>query len=165
MQKLPPRYVQAAQGSYAVVCLSWQASSSNVQNVTADAKLDCACDYLCPPAVQKLNGINSLQGCQNNPVQVSSLDLASFDSVRTFASDFNARNVPLAVLICNAGVMAPPRRLETQDGCESQFQVQCSPLHSKITSQAHSSACFCACCTPPDHACYFCDDLPIHCLC
>lgn len=74
-------------------------------------------------AAKKLNGINSLQGCQNNPVQVSSLDLASFDSVRTFASDFNARNVPLAVLICNAGVMAPPRRLETQDGCESQFQV------------------------------------------
>lgn len=74
-------------------------------------------------AAKKLNGIKPLQGCQNYPVQVSPLDLASFDSVRAFASNFNARSVPLAVLICNAGVMAPPNRLETQDGCEQQFQV------------------------------------------
>jgi len=56
-------------------------------------------------------------------VEVGSLDLASLDSVRSFASSFNARGLPLALLICNAGIMAPPKRLVTKDGFEQQFQV------------------------------------------
>lgn len=101
------------------------------------------------PAIQKLNETKSLQGCQNYPVQVSSLDLASLDSVRAFASNFNARSLPLALLICNAGVMAPPKRLETQDGCEQQFQVQCQccmrmPLqqHAYVACSTHMHARF-----------------------
>lgn len=51
-------------------------------------------------------------------VSVEALDLADLGSVRSFADRFAAG--PLDLLILNAGVMAPPRRLTT-DGFESQF--------------------------------------------
>jgi NAD(P)-dependent dehydrogenase (short-subunit alcohol dehydrogenase family) len=54
-------------------------------------------------------------------IEVGILDLASLDSVRGFALRELARNLPLDLLIDNAGVMAPPRRLETADGFELQF--------------------------------------------
>lgn len=50
-------------------------------------------------------------------VEVRELDLADLSSVRTFADGFDGH---LDLLINNAGVMAPPRRL-TKDGFESQF--------------------------------------------
>jgi NAD(P)-dependent dehydrogenase (short-subunit alcohol dehydrogenase family) len=49
------------------------------------------------------------------------LDLASLASVRNFAARELARGLPLDLLVNNAGVMAPPRRLETVDGFELQF--------------------------------------------
>ncbi len=49
------------------------------------------------------------------------LDLASLDSVRSVAEGLLARGVVLDGLINNAGVFAPPRRLETVDGFELQF--------------------------------------------
>jgi NAD(P)-dependent dehydrogenase (short-subunit alcohol dehydrogenase family) len=49
------------------------------------------------------------------------LDLASLESVRAFASRELDRGLPLDILIDNAGVMAPPKRLETADGFELQF--------------------------------------------
>jgi NAD(P)-dependent dehydrogenase (short-subunit alcohol dehydrogenase family) len=54
-------------------------------------------------------------------VELAILDLASLGSVRQFASAELARQRPLHVLINNAGVMSPPRRLETADGFELQF--------------------------------------------
>jgi NAD(P)-dependent dehydrogenase (short-subunit alcohol dehydrogenase family) len=51
---------------------------------------------------------------------VASLDLGSLASVREFADRFAAGNSKLDMLINNAGVMAPPRRL-TSDGFELQF--------------------------------------------
>ncbi len=53
--------------------------------------------------------------------EVGLLDLASLDSVRFFAAQQLDRGLPLDLLINNAGVMAPPRRLETADGFELQF--------------------------------------------
>lgn len=64
-----------------------------------------------------------LKGCQSSSVEVAQLDLASLASVKSFAADFNSRGLPLDVLVCNAGVMAPPLRHETEDGLEQQFQV------------------------------------------
>lgn len=49
------------------------------------------------------------------------LDLASLDSVKRVAEAEVARHQPLHGLINNAGVMAPPRRLETRDGFELQL--------------------------------------------
>jgi NAD(P)-dependent dehydrogenase (short-subunit alcohol dehydrogenase family) len=51
-------------------------------------------------------------------VEVAHLDLSSIASVRAFAG---AWAEPLHLLINNAGVMAPPKRLVTEDGFELQF--------------------------------------------
>src|SRR5690348_10684668 len=51
---------------------------------------------------------------------VQRLDLADLGSVRTFADSFVADHDRLDVLVNNAGIMAPPRRL-TADGFESQI--------------------------------------------
>lgn len=53
--------------------------------------------------------------------ELALLDLASLASIREFAAHELEREHPLHVLINNAGVMAPPRRLETADGFELQF--------------------------------------------
>jgi len=53
--------------------------------------------------------------------EVAQLDLASLASVRAFAEAELALGVPLDLLINNAGVMAPKKRLETVDGFEIQF--------------------------------------------
>ncbi len=53
-------------------------------------------------------------------VHVRELDLAELRSVRSFAERFLRERESLDLLINNAGVMAPPRRL-TVDGFESQF--------------------------------------------
>jgi NAD(P)-dependent dehydrogenase (short-subunit alcohol dehydrogenase family) len=48
-------------------------------------------------------------------------DLASLASVRDFAEQELAKRRPIHVLINNAGVMTPPKRLQTADGFELQF--------------------------------------------
>ncbi len=53
--------------------------------------------------------------------EFAQLDLASLASVRAFAMRELARDTPLDLLINNAGVYAPPKRLETADGFELQF--------------------------------------------
>ncbi len=54
-------------------------------------------------------------------VEIALLDLASLASVRAFAEAELARGLQLDLLINNAGVYAPKRRLETVDGFELQF--------------------------------------------
>jgi NAD(P)-dependent dehydrogenase (short-subunit alcohol dehydrogenase family) len=53
--------------------------------------------------------------------ELAILDLASLASVREFVRREFALQRPLHTLINNAGVMAPPKRLETADGFELQF--------------------------------------------
>lgn len=53
--------------------------------------------------------------------ELSFLDLSSFQSVREAARRELETGLPLKVLINNAGVMAPPKRLTTSDGFELQF--------------------------------------------
>lgn len=55
------------------------------------------------------------------PIEWLSLDLASLDSVRACASEFLARDVPLHILINNAGVAASKGR--TKDGYEMAFGI------------------------------------------
>jgi len=54
-------------------------------------------------------------------VELVLLDLASLSSIRTVGENLKAEGLPLHVLLNNAGVMAPPGRLETEDGFELQF--------------------------------------------
>jgi NAD(P)-dependent dehydrogenase (short-subunit alcohol dehydrogenase family) len=54
-------------------------------------------------------------------VELVVLDLASLASVREVAAKEVARGLGLDLLINNAGVMTPPKRLETKDGFELQF--------------------------------------------
>ncbi len=43
--------------------------------------------------------------------------------MRKFCAAFNARKLPLHLLVANAGIMSPATRLVTEDGLEMQFQV------------------------------------------
>lgn len=58
----------------------------------------------------------------NGNVIVKKLDLASLQSVRTFAKDILANEERLDILINNAGVMSCPK-WQTEDGFEMQFGV------------------------------------------
>ncbi|XP_077241924.1 short-chain dehydrogenase TIC 32, chloroplastic-like isoform X2 [Tasmannia lanceolata] len=53
-------------------------------------------------------------------IDVMELDLSSMASVRKFASEFKSADLPLNILINNAGIMATPFKLST-DGIEMQF--------------------------------------------
>ncbi|XP_035678821.1 WW domain-containing oxidoreductase-like [Branchiostoma floridae] len=55
-------------------------------------------------------------------VDVLQLDLASLRSVKQFADNFRLRELPLHILILNAGLFGLPWQL-TEDGLESIFQV------------------------------------------
>lgn len=55
-------------------------------------------------------------------LEVMKLELSRFASVRAFAAAFRDRYSQLNLLINNAGIMFPPYE-KTQDGCESQFEV------------------------------------------
>ena len=50
------------------------------------------------------------------------IDLSSLESVKSFANAIMEMTEPLAVLMCNAGIMTTPFTL-TGDGFESQFQI------------------------------------------
>jgi NAD(P)-dependent dehydrogenase (short-subunit alcohol dehydrogenase family) len=54
-------------------------------------------------------------------VSLRTLDLASLSSVAAFADELLGEDVPIRMLINNAGVMTPPDRQTTADGFELQF--------------------------------------------
>lgn len=54
-------------------------------------------------------------------LDIRKLDLASLDSIAAFAAMVVADGRPVDILINNAGVMAPPKRMTTADGFELQF--------------------------------------------
>ncbi|HET9720386.1 MAG TPA: SDR family NAD(P)-dependent oxidoreductase, partial [Solirubrobacteraceae bacterium] len=66
------------------------------------------------------SSIRASVGDRGGRVAVRQLDLADLGSVERFAAELSAERPVLDLLINNAGVMAPPRRL-TVDGFESQF--------------------------------------------
>lgn len=61
---------------------------------------------------------------QLNPkakVRFEKIDLADLSSIKAFAERMILSGQPIDLLINNAGVMTPPKRLETADGFELQF--------------------------------------------
>uniref|UniRef100_A0A0A9D9K7 Short-chain dehydrogenase TIC 32, chloroplastic n=1 Tax=Arundo donax TaxID=35708 RepID=A0A0A9D9K7_ARUDO len=71
------------------------------------------------PAAQALRDAVLAQSPEAK-LDVMELDLSSMASVRTFADEFVSRELPLNILINNAGVMAIPFAL-SKDGIEMQF--------------------------------------------
>ena len=65
---------------------------------------------------EKINKKTSFEGS----FEAFELDLSSLDSVRNFAQQILAKNMPINVLINNAGIMFGPRR-ESKDGFELQL--------------------------------------------
>lgn len=65
----------------------------------------------------------SQHGQQWGPVESMPLDLSSLRSVHRFTAEYARRGLGVDVLVNNAGVMAPPNRIVTEDGLEAQFQV------------------------------------------
>lgn len=61
-----------------------------------------------------------LKDHENARIDVLKLDLCSIKSVRAFADSFKALNLPLNILINNAGIMFCPYQL-SEDGIEIQF--------------------------------------------
>lgn len=61
---------------------------------------------------------------KNNPkakIRFEQIDLAKLSSINDFASRMIANGSAIDLLINNAGIMTPPKRLETADGFEIQF--------------------------------------------
>lgn len=54
-------------------------------------------------------------------VSFEKIDLADLSSIKEFTSKMIAKDKAINLLINNAGVMTPPKRLETNDGFELQF--------------------------------------------
>lgn len=61
-----------------------------------------------------------LKSNENAKIDVLQFDLSSLNSVKVFADNFLALNLPLNILINNAGIMFCPYQL-SQDGIEMQF--------------------------------------------
>lgn len=61
------------------------------------------------------------QSVPDAKVVFGALDLASLDSIEAFAERLRSSHERLDLLINNAAVMAPPKRLATADGFEMQF--------------------------------------------
>jgi len=68
-----------------------------------------------------LEWIKNDTGIEDNAVVIP-LDLGSFASIKNFVSEFHEKNLPLHILINNAGVMATPERT-TEDGLEYQMGI------------------------------------------
>lgn len=62
------------------------------------------------------------QSTGNEQIELMELHLDSLESVRSFAEEYIKRNLPLHILICNAGIISSSRQF-TKDGLESCFGV------------------------------------------
>eukprot|EP01031_Cornospumella_fuschlensis_P028350 gene28350-34227_t len=83
----------------------------------AHVTLACRSAKLGEEAVERIK-----QEVSHADIRFMALDLSSFESVRAFSSAYRQKNLPLHVLVNNAGVMAGDRVL-TQAGLEQQFAV------------------------------------------
>jgi len=85
--------------------------------VSANATVFLACrdTQKCQSAIEE---IKKSTGKEN--LFAEELDLGSLESVKKFTSNFNKKQIPLHILINNAGVMATPKS-KTKDGFEMQM--------------------------------------------
>ncbi len=101
-------------------------ASSGIGKETAKslAKMNARVIFACRNQTKATTVIKTLQ--EENPnikVEYMNLDLASLQSIRNFAKQFQYKHKKLDILINNAGVINLRTKLETQDGFEGQFGV------------------------------------------
>jgi len=89
--------------------------------VQRGAKVYLACRSV-TRAQHAVDDIVNQTGISRNQLPIMQLDLASFKSIRSFASSFREREKKLDILINNAGVMLVPLG-KTEDGYETSFGV------------------------------------------
>ncbi|CAK4650987.1 unnamed protein product, partial [Aphanomyces euteiches] len=99
-------------------------SNTGIGLVTARelAKKGCHVIVACRTREKALAAIDSIKAVvpDASKLEFMPLDLMNLKSVYDFADAFKARNLPLHILVNNAGVMIPPFQLSA-DGIESQF--------------------------------------------
>lgn len=71
------------------------------------------------------DALTTLRSFASSPDKVTffAVDFESFPSVRTLVKEIKSRVQSLDILICNAGVMAPPERILSKENYELQFTV------------------------------------------
>ncbi|PNW80042.1 hypothetical protein CHLRE_08g375450v5 [Chlamydomonas reinhardtii] len=114
----------ARRGAHVVIaCRDPERAQAAVQRIAATTKP--LFPAALPPAKDAAGKAAGAAAGYGSSVQVEAmqLDLGRLASVRDFAEQWRRRGLPLHLLVCNAGVMGPPARLETADGLEMQFQV------------------------------------------
>ncbi|CAM9378142.1 unnamed protein product [Scytosiphon promiscuus] len=74
-------------------------------------------------------GVDLLEGLEDVDVQLEILDLASLQSVVSFARRLRTAGTKVDVLINNAGIFGVPERRETVDGFEMQIGVNHFAVH------------------------------------
>ncbi|PRP82739.1 retinol dehydrogenase 11-like [Planoprotostelium fungivorum] len=84
------------------------------------AKLGASVTIACRDPTRAQNAVEELSKVGAN-VQTLPLDLASFESVQTFAKSYGEKHDALHILVLNAGIMALPERKTTKDGLEMQM--------------------------------------------
>lgn len=85
----------------------------------AEVIIGCRSPQRGASAVEKL----MQEGKGKYKVSASPLDLSSFASIESFANNFKSQHGKLDILMNNAGVMALPKKEQTQDGLEMQIGI------------------------------------------
>lgn len=96
-------------------------SGIGVETTRALAKAGATC-FMTARNTEKAQSVleDVVKSTGNTNVHLEQLELDSLDNVNAFVQRFLARNIPLHILINNAGVMACPLSY-TRDGFENQF--------------------------------------------
>ncbi|KAI9295552.1 NAD(P)-binding protein [Neoconidiobolus thromboides FSU 785] len=81
--------------------------------------LACRSQEKAEAAIEKIRNEVGL----DSKVEFMSLDLTSFESVKSFAKEFQSKQLPLNLLINNAGIMGIKEFQKSKDGFELTFQV------------------------------------------
>ncbi|KAG2430024.1 hypothetical protein HYH02_013852 [Chlamydomonas schloesseri] len=118
----------ARRGAHVVIaCRDPERARAAVQRIAATTQPLFPAAALPAAKPRKDAGADAATGSGSGPgsvqVEAMPLDLGRLSSMRDFAEQWRRRGLPLHLLVCNAGLMGPPARLETADGLEMQFQV------------------------------------------
>ncbi|KAF9526084.1 hypothetical protein CPB83DRAFT_858316 [Crepidotus variabilis] len=123
LARVPPVVAQDLTGKTVVVVganagIGYEATKHFAQMKPGRLILACRSKSRGEEALEK---IKTETGCTTAELRL--VDLTSFESVSSFAADFNKDVERLDILVCNAGVAPIPENPTTKDGWEMSFQT------------------------------------------